>query len=77
MRTVKYTEVDKDSETVIIGYILGNITNISDVAKLLSKTEGRKINRQSAVNLIANVLPGWYKIGKIDIGNSANKVGEL
>ena len=49
-------------EFAIRNYICGNIRTLAGLARVL------ETDRQKAVNLIANVLPYWYKVGKLDLG---------
>lgn len=62
-------QVSELTELAIKNYICGNITSLSELARHLSKNEDRQYTRQSAVNLVATVIPYWYKIGKIEINN--------
>ena len=70
--------ITTDTEKLIKNYICGNITSMAEVARYMSKYEGKEYSRQSAVNLVTAILPYWYKIGKVDINtHTADKVGEL
>ena len=62
----QYPLTDQE-EMAIRNYICGNIPTITLLAEALS-IEGNKVNRQSAANLLANILPYWYKTGKLDLG---------
>jgi hypothetical protein len=79
MKTVTITEYElsQKGEFAVRNYICGNMTNISELAKILTETEGRKFHRQSVVNLIATILPYWYRIGKINLGHDKNTIEEL
>lgn len=71
-------QISKGTESAIRNYICGNVLSLSELARLMTKFEGKEYTRQSAVNLVATILPYWYKIGKVDLGShTADKVGEL
>jgi len=71
-------QMTADTQLAIRNYICGNIGNLAQLAVYISAAEGKLYTRQSAVNLVATVLPYWYKIGSIDLGEQApNTVGEL
>jgi len=64
-KITKSYELDATMQTVVMGYFNGEIT-IAEVSRLLGA------NRQSAVNLIANIMPQLVRNGTIKIGEWKN-----
>lgn len=60
--------LSSEEELAVRNYICGNIRTVSQLAQVLSEINKSKVNRQSATNLLANILPYWYKQGKLDLG---------